>query len=146
MNVATPVIAKAPGRIASLALLDDAQFDHAALRRSATRTDFVESTVSLYSAEDALDYIGHPDRPPIDVFLVDLQMPRTDGLEFLSVATDRFGPGFAQLIYLALTLEPDKDLNEDMQSLGCLTGWVEKPVTPSTLLRISTDLHLARQT
>lgn len=143
MNIATPVVAETPARIRSLVMLDDAQFDHAALRRSVARTDIVDSVVNLYSAEDALDYIAHPDRPPIDALLVDLHMPRIDGLEFLSLAQNRFGPGFAGGIYLALTLAPDEALHDDMLVAGNLTGWVEKPITPGTLLRISAELAAA---
>lgn len=140
MNIATPVVAETPARIRSLVMLDDAQFDHAALRRSVARTDIVDSVVNLYSAEDALDYIAHPDRPPIDALLVDLHMPRIDGLEFLSLAANRFGSSFSGAIYLALTLAPDEALRDDMLAAGNLAGWVEKPVTPGTLIRLSADL------
>lgn len=146
MNIATPVVAKSSGRIRSLVMLDDAQFDHAALRRSVARSNIVDAVVSLYSAEDALDYIAHSDRPPIDALLVDLHMPRIDGFEFLSLAANRFGTGFARTTYLALTLAPDEALHNDMLAVGNLAGWIEKPVTPGALLRISADLAVADNT
>ena len=143
MTLVMPSATDSIARIETVAMLDDAQFDHAALRRSASRADFVGNVVSFYMADDALDYLAHPDHPTIDALLVDLHMPRMDGLEFLAEAKARHGTGFARSIYLALTLAPDEALYDDIMSLGFLTGWVEKPVTPYGLHKIAKDLASA---
>jgi len=134
---ARPVAAPIP----HLVVLDDAPFDHAAVRRAAGRTGLAGEVTGFFMAEDALDYLGRPDRPRIDLMLVDLFMPRMGGIEFLAEAKRRFGPAFAGSVHLALTLAPDADLARDVGALGFIDGWVEKPVTAHALMSLAEILR-----
>jgi CheY-like chemotaxis protein len=118
-------------------VLDDAPFDHAAVRRAAERTGLAVDVVGFHMAMDALDFLARPDRPAIDLLLVDLYMPGMGGLEFLAEAKTRFGPCFAGSVHLALTLAPDADLAREIDALGVVDGWVEKPVSSEALLALA---------
>lgn len=140
MNVAVQSFDQQVPRIENIVILDDAQFDHLALKRSAARCDFVGQVQSFYSAEDLLDTLAHPDQPEIDVLIVDQFMPRMGGIEFLSIAKDRNPRGIARLIYLALTVPPDTAWIEGLMKRGLCDDWVEKPMTPQTLYAIAERL------
>lgn len=129
-------------RINTLAYLDDAPFDHIALRRAVKRSQAVNKTFSFYDAYDALDFLKTSDRAGIDAFMVDLHMPRMGGLEFIRTALADIGPGFATRVYLALTLEPDEELQAEMDALGCISGWIEKPITTAVLGQLATEFQI----
>lgn len=137
MNQIPETLTPEPPRIGRLMVLDDAPFDHAAVRRAAGRTGLVDEVLGFYMAEDALEFLARPDRPRVDVLLVDLYLPRMGGLEFLAEARTRFGAGFAGSVHFALTLAPDLALARDIEALGFVAGWVEKPLGPEALRRLA---------
>lgn len=139
MNVAVKSEFGLAARLHNIVLLDDAQFDHIALKRSVSRCDFVGDIFHFYAAEELLDFLDTKDRPNIDLLIVDQNMPRMGGLEFLAEARKRHPLGFARLIYLALTLKPENGLIDNVLTHRHVDGWIEKPVTPQSLLRIASE-------
>lgn len=127
--------------LGNVMVLDDAPFDHAALRRAAGRTGLAADVFGFFMAEDALDFLARPDRPAIDLLLVDLHLPRMGGLEFLTEAKARFGSSFAGSVYLALTLAPDAALYQRIETLGFVDGWVEKPVSSHALFSLAEAIN-----
>jgi len=84
-----------------------------------------EHTVSTAScAVDALDVLAQPDAEPIDCFLLDIQMPGTDGIELCKILRDR--PDHKQTPILMLTAMSEKAYIDQAFSAGA-TDYITKP-------------------
>lgn len=68
--------------IERILLVDDEDDHHFLTRLALKRTGFTGTFTSCYSAEDAINQLRDPDHVP-DLFLVDINMPTTNGFELL---------------------------------------------------------------
>lgn len=86
-------------------------------------------TVEL--AEDGQDGIERFRQKRPDVVIVDINMPRLDGIRFLQLA--RAEKDAAGLPMLVLTTELDPEKKARAREAGA-TGWITKPFNPTQLL------------
>ena len=66
--------------------VDDDRFDQLAYRRILKKTNAEIDLLPFQYATEALEYLKSPTRQPVDVILLDINMPRMDGFEFLEAA------------------------------------------------------------
>jgi len=116
------------GAISLAMLIDDEPVDQMLFERAVKRSDLVESGVAFSNAEDALDYLGDPDTPLVDVVFLDVNMPRMNGLEFLAAATTRFGPDFARSCVVMLTTELTKSDRICADQFDVVQDFFNKPL------------------
>ena len=103
MNETTPL-----GRVM---LIDDEEFDQKMYRRIISRSGMAHEILSFTLASDALDYLSDPKNPQIDLILLDINMPRMNGFEFLDEVTGLLGRDFDVPVIMMLTtslLEADR--------------------------------------
>jgi chemosensory pili system protein ChpA (sensor histidine kinase/response regulator) len=92
---------------------------------------------------EALEAVHRSTRPP-DLILLDIEMPRMDGFEFL--ATIRGQKGFATLPIVMLTSRGGEKHRDKAQSLGA-TDYLVKPFQEDTLIeRVGRLVQARRQT
>lgn len=122
--------------IRTLMLIDDNQIDQSLYQRLIARSGVVETTLSFLSAEDALSHLRNPEMEDPDVILLDINMPRMDGFEFLDAAQKEFGtPFFPVVVMLTTSLDPS-----DKHRAGtypAIREFLNKPLTTAHLHQIS---------
>lgn len=90
-------------RIGTVMIVDDEVIDQRCATRILDRSGVVGNHVCFDYAEDALAFLRREDRPPVDVILLDINMPRLNGFEFLERAVAELGPAFARIVVVMLS-------------------------------------------
>ena len=122
--------AAGPEPTRSVLLVEDDVFDTMTAQKSFARFSVPHQLHTAFNGEEALDMLlgrnGTPAIEPLpEVILLDLNMPRMNGLEFLEVV--RATPELAHLpVFITTTsaLDPDR---EAAQRLG-VSGYILKPL------------------
>ena len=110
-----------------VALIEDRAEDRFFLRHALREASLPCELVEFSSAEAALDYLGSPDRPRLDLILVDISMPRMSGFEFAD-AYEQLYPEFkgdAKIYVLTSSIDPND--RRMAQAHPAITGFLEKP-------------------
>ena len=114
----------------SVLLIEDDVFDTMTAQKSFERFNVPHQLITAFNGEEALDrLLGRFGTPAIDplpeVILLDLNMPRMNGIEFLEVL--RSTPRLAQLpVFVTTTSSMDLDRAE-AERLG-VSGYILKPL------------------
>jgi CheY-like chemotaxis protein len=116
-----------PPRIRRLMMIDDNQIDQMMYRRVIERSGIVDDVVGFLWAKDALAYLHDATNPPVDLILLDVNMPRMDGFEFLQAASDAFGPNFAPVIVMLTTSLNPQDHQRAM-AFDAVRDFLNKPL------------------
>ena len=126
-------LADARAPIGTVMLIDDQLIDQKLCERIIVRSGLVENFIGFVSAEAALDHIRSNTLPVADVILLDINMPRMNGFEFVQAATEQLGEAWAKTIIVMVTssLHPkDKALAESMSNIRY---YFEKPLSEEHL-------------
>lgn len=125
------------GSIETLLLIDDNELDQMLYKRIIERSGLVDQTLSFYYAEEALAFLERDRDFRVDVILLDINMPRMDGFEFLQAATERLGENFAKAVVVMLTTSLDPKDVERANSFSAVKDFLNKPLTAEHLKQIS---------
>ena len=123
--------------IQTLMLIDDNEVDQMLCERLALRSGLVGNFIGHLSAEDALDSIRSQPMPVADVILLDVNMPRMDGFEFLDIATRELGDQFARMVVIMLTTSLDPLDQERAGQFAVVKDYCNKPLLTQHLERIA---------
>lgn len=127
--------------IDTLMIVDDNAIDQKLYARLATRSGLVGSLHSFLMAPDALDFLARPDRPAIDIILLDINMPRMNGFEFLEAATRRFGPDFVRAAVIMLTTSLSDRDRRQAEAYEVVRDYIPKPLELAHLHEIDALLR-----
>ncbi|MFK7836159.1 MAG: response regulator [Sulfitobacter sp.] len=122
--------------IGTLMLIDDSEIDQMIYRRIATKSGLVGTLVQFTDATLALDYLADKDKTQPDLILLDINMPRMDGFEFLEAAMERFGVDLCPIIVMLTTSLNPKD-EERAKSIAIVRDFLNKPLTRDQLAALS---------
>ncbi|NND92960.1 MAG: response regulator [Granulosicoccus sp.] len=109
--------------------IDDEPVDQLLYRRIIERSGIAKHVMPFELAEEALSYLRTEDRLDIDLVLLDINMPRMSGLEFLEQATDEFGENFSQIMVIMLSTSLDPEDERKAREYPAVRGYLKKPLT-----------------
>jgi CheY-like chemotaxis protein len=115
-------------RITTILLVEDDQLDAMDIKRSLDKLNVLYKLVVAKNGEEAIDMLkGHHtvvlDNVP-DIILIDINMPRMNGLEFLQVIRD--SPDWKGIKCFMITTSDEKVDKEAARKLG-VSGYIQKP-------------------
>lgn len=122
-------------------LVDDNAVDQMICRRIIERSGLVGTLYPFVYATDALAFLRRADRPQIDAILLDVNMPRMDGFEFLDAATDELGANFARIVVVMLTTSLDPRDTHRSRSFDVVHDYFNKPLVAEHLHRVADHLN-----
>ena len=132
------------GRIGQLILIDDNRADQRIYETVIEKSGLVERWVTFTYAEEALDYFRGPCELPVNVVLLDVRMPRMNGLEFLQAATEEFGSHFAEVVAVLLTTDLETHDRARIESFEAVRHLLVKPLTQDHLQQVAVTLAALR--
>ncbi|MEM6638572.1 MAG: response regulator [Pseudomonadota bacterium] len=121
--------------ISKLMIVDDNDVDQLVYRRMIEQSERVDEILSFHYASDALDYLKAHNGEGVDVILLDINMPRMNGFEFLDAATELFGNDFTIVIVMLTSSINPKD-SKRARTYPVVRDYLGKPLTDDHLERI----------
>ncbi len=118
--------------IHTLMLIDDSSFDQMIGRRITEKSGLVRNLLQFVDATEALDDLSDPSTRKPDLILLDVNMPKMDGFEFLEKATERFGVDLCPIVVMLTTSLCPKD-EERAKSHKIVHDFLNKPLTQDHL-------------
>ena len=132
-----PRAAAGGGRGRRVLVIDDNAVDLMLYRRIVRRSGHFAEVHAFHYATEALDWLEAREAPAVDAILLDVNMPRMNGFEFLAAAAERLGPRFDACVVIMLTTSLDPADVERAKSFGAVVrGYVNKPLTLEALERV----------
>ena len=117
-------------------VIDDNAVDRMLYRRIMARSGYFRHVHAFGYATEALDWLDGNGELRVDAILLDVNMPRMNGFEFLAAADERLGERFDACVVIMLTTSLDPDDVERARTFGAVRGYVNKPLTLETLERV----------
>lgn len=110
-------------------LVEDDHLDVISVQRSLKKLDLEYELFTAYNGREALTLLTNPDRPLIpDVILLDLNMPKMNGIEFLKAI--RSNESFKHLEVFIMTTSAENTDRLTAEELG-ISGYIIKPLNYS---------------
>ena len=115
--------------IGTVMVVDDEEIDHFLYKRVLTRSGLVGNIIMFTYPDEALEYLKSTDREPIDVLLLDINMPRMTGFEFLDKATAELGDRLAKLLVIVLSTSLNPEDIERAYRYPVVKEYINKPLS-----------------
>lgn len=108
-------------------LIDDSESDLLYTRIILQRASAPYEVLAFESAADALSALK-AGAEPVDLILLDINMPGMNGFEFLEAYQALRGDQQADAVVVMLTSSPDPADRDRALSFPCVKGYVTKPI------------------
>jgi len=106
-------------------LVEDDMIDAMTVKRALKEIHVANPVVGVENGEEALDYLRNPANETPGLILLDLNMPRMNGIEFLKIAKNDESIKYIPVVVLTTSL--DEIDRVDTFKLG-VAGYMVKPV------------------
>ncbi|NUH63869.1 response regulator [Sulfitobacter sp. S0837] len=124
-------------RIGTVMTVDDEKVDQMLYRRILERSDLVDRVIGFRMAQDALAYLRLADRDPVDVILLDVNMPQMNGFEFLEHAVAELGDDFVNGVVIMLTTSLNPEDRARALQFDVVRDCLDKPLRRENLSAIA---------
>ena len=115
-------------RIRNMMLVDDNDIDQEQYKRIIKRSGIVDNLEVFYYADEAFEYLKSNPDVTVDVILLDINMPRMDGFEFLEKVTSELGHEVARVVIIMLTTSLDPKDRERASKFDLVRDFINKPL------------------
>ena len=124
-------------KIKTIMTIDDSEVDLYLHKRVIKRSGLIENVIVFQFAEDALSYLKSDDSDEVDAILLDINMPRMDGFEFLDRLTTDLALDKCPLVVVMLTTSLDPEDNRRAEQYEVVKGYLNKPLTEEGLQTVA---------
>lgn len=123
-------------RIQTLMLIEDNNIDQMMYKRIIDRSGMVGTLQQYFYADEALEYLKSTKEPKPDLILLDINLPRMDGFEFLNAATGELGEEFCPVVVMLTTSLDPNDMTRAKQHAS-VKEFINKPLTLELMRHLS---------
>ena len=123
--------------IGTIMVVDDEDIDQYLYKRVLTRSGLVGEIIMFTYPDEALDYLKSAGREPIDVLLLDINMPRMTGFEFLEKATVELGDTLARILIIILSTSLEPEDIERANRYPVVKEYISKPLDANKVQSIA---------
>lgn len=124
-------------RIGTVMTIDDEKVDQMLYRRILERSGLVDKVLSFRMAPEALAHLRKTDRDPVDVILLDVNMPQMNGFEFLEAASAELGEHFVSGVVIMLTTSLNPEDKARALRFNVVRDCLDKPLRRENLVSIA---------
>ena len=114
-------------------VLDDDKIDQMVCTRIINRAEISKNLVSFTAPDAALAYFADPASAPVDLILLDVNMPRMNGFEFLEAAQKLIALPFVPPVLIMLTTPLGPLHRDHAKKLSSIKGYLDKPFSADDL-------------
>lgn len=125
-------------------LIDDTDIDQKLYQRVIKRSGLVEEVVPFLYADEALEFLKSKTSEKPDLILLDINMPRMNGFEFLEAAANELGDMFAYVVIVMLTTSLNPTDRARATRFEIVRDFINKPLTVDQVRHASELVNQAR--
>ena len=117
-------------------LIDDSSADNFLAKRVLRAAGIASKLLSFLSGDEALSYLSQTDREPVDLILLDVNMPRMDGFDF-AAEYRRLDDGLkAKNLFLMISSELSMGDEKRLKAEPVIDATIAKPLDPEAIARL----------
>ncbi|THH38802.1 response regulator [Aliishimia ponticola] len=118
--------------LGTVMVIDDEELDQRQYRRILSRSGLTRDIIQFTYADEALEWLLSSPDPAPDLILLDINIPRMNGFEFLAALKNAVGePSSPVIIMLTTSLSPDDQARAS--AFASVRGYFHKPLTEAHL-------------
>ena len=117
-------------KMKSLLLVEDDSIDAMTIKRAVDHTGEIEQIIHCVNGEDGLAYLRDEGNEMPFLIMLDLNMPRMNGLEFLKAKAE--DDAIKDIPVVMISTETGADIIDEAKSYGA-KGAIKKPFTPDLI-------------
>jgi CheY-like chemotaxis protein len=119
-------------------LVEDDTVDAMAVKRAFNYLHVKNELVHVTNGEEALEYLKNKDNAKPQVILLDLNMPRMNGIEFMKIA--KADDNLKNIPVIILTTSKAEQDRVETFNLG-IAGYIVKPVDHENFIDVMSKVH-----
>lgn len=117
-------------------LIDDSSADNFLAKRVLKAAGIASKVTSFLSGDEALAYLSQAGREPVDLILLDVNMPRMDGFDFAAEYRHLNDALKARNLFLMVSSELSMGDERRLKAEPAIDAAIAKPLDPEAIARL----------